>query len=71
MADIKRILSQLMQQAPAQSGKPTASKAMAPRGVAPKLDPLTQFSNQLENGVIRSDLNKPALPYTASKSWVA
>ncbi len=68
MADIKTMLSQMIQK-PVQSKpeQPAASASSAQKAV----DALTHFSNQLKFGAIRSNLNQPALPYTATKSWVA
>jgi hypothetical protein len=35
------------------------------------VDQLGQFMNLMQGGMIKPDLNKPALPHTASKSWSA
>jgi hypothetical protein len=37
----------------------------------PPADQLGQFMNQMQGGFLKPDLNKPALPYTASKGWSA
>jgi hypothetical protein len=34
-------------------------------------DPLQQFTAQLKSGALKSNLNAPANPYTATKSWNA
>ncbi len=43
----------------------TSAKAAAP------VDQQQLFRAQLGNGQIKSDLNKPALPHFATKSWIA
>lgn len=37
----------------------------------PPADQLGQFMNLMQGGLIKPNLNKPALPYTASKGWSA
>ncbi len=69
MADIKAMLSQMIQM-PAKSkvGQPSQPSTGGPKKA---VDALSGFSAMLKNGEIRSNLNQPALPYTATKSWVA
>ncbi|WP_303673300.1 hypothetical protein [Vampirovibrio chlorellavorus] len=69
MADLKAMLSQMIQM-PAKSrvGQPSQPAAS---GAKKAIDALSGFSAMLKNGEIRSNLNQPALPYTATKSWVA
>ncbi|WMU93214.1 hypothetical protein EMOOHJMP_00019 [Microcystis phage MaAM05] len=69
MADIKALLSQIIQ-TPAKSKAAQSPQPSAGSGKK-AVDALTGFSAMLKNGEIRSNLNQPALPYTAAKSWVA
>lgn len=40
-------------------------------GQPPQVDQLGVFRSQMQSGQINTNLNQPALPYTASKGWSA
>lgn len=59
MAGIKNMMNKMPAQAGPKSGPSKAA------------DPLGGFIRQLQNSDIQPNLNRPALPYTATKSWNA
>jgi hypothetical protein len=48
-----------------------AGQAGSRSGPSKAVDPLSGFIRQLQNRDIQPNLNRPALPYTATKSWNA
>ncbi|WP_373532092.1 hypothetical protein [Vampirovibrio sp.] len=46
-------------------------QANAKSGASKAADPLGGFIHQLKNREIQPNLNRPALPYTATRSWNA
>lgn len=63
MAGIKKLMGLMTQPVAGKVAQQAAPKAAAGDG-------LNQFRQLLQNGGINSNLSKPALPHTASKSWV-
>ena len=65
MANINNKLGRAIQQQGLSKVKTASANSQSPVG------PLAHFTNMLKAGGIRSNLNQPALPYTATKSWIA
>jgi hypothetical protein len=63
LAGIKQLMGLMQQPVASKMAQQAAPKAAAGDG-------LQNFRQLLKNGGIKSDLNKPALPHTASRGWV-